>query len=206
MTKPRIFVAVPSCRDWKAEFGTSMISLTSHLTGKIYKGEIGAFIIRCQLASLLSLGREMLLAQAIEEDYTHILWIDDDTRFPHSVIDTMLSRDVDFLAANMCRKKLPCSPIANGFDFKAIDSRGKTGIEEVWRAGLGLCLMKVSCVKEIPAPRFEVLWLEQAKTYLGEDCYLCEQLKEKGVKLHIDHEVSQLVGHIGDYAYGYPAS
>lgn len=206
MTKPKIFVAIPSCRDWKAEFGSSMISLTSHLTLKLARGEIEGLGVRCQVASLLPLNRELLLSQAIDEGFTHILWIDDDTKFPHEVADLLLSRDVDYVAVNMCRKKFPISPIAQDFNGDVVESKGKTGIQEVSHAGLGMCMIKLECLKDIPAPRFEVLWLKNQNTYLGEDTYLCEMLKQKGVKLYVDHDASNMVGHIGDFAYGYPAS
>lgn len=201
--KPNIFVAVPSCRDWKFDFGTSMVNFVSYLTAKFYKGEIEGLIIRCQVASLLPLGREMLVRQALETKATHILWIDDDTKFPHEVIDSLLSRNVDYIAANMCRKQYPLVNTAHDQNGKPVDSTGKTGIQEVFHVGLGMCLINLDVLRNIPAPLFEVKWLDHLNTYQGEDMYLCDKLRANGVKMYIDHDVSNVIGHVGDHSYGF---
>lgn len=163
-------------------------------------------IIRCQVASLLPAGREMLLEMAIKEGYTHILWIDDDTDFSPEAVDYLLSRDVDFVAANFCRKQFPLTFTALGKDGNTVDSANKKGIEEVHQVGLGMALMKLSCLKDIPKPRFQVLWWEKVQQYVGEDIYLCHILREKGVKMYVDHDASNVIGHVGDFAYKFEAA
>src|SRR5665213_1982144 len=182
--KMKLYVGVPSCRDWKAGFGTSMIALTSMLTTMTNTGEIEDLAIHAQVSSLLSLGREILLTRAIDEGFTHILFIDDDTLFTNETVKSLISRDLDYVAVNFCRKQIPLSFCAVGLDGKQIDSTGKTGIEECMHVGLGMVLIKLSCLKEFPAPRFSVLWWEEAKTYMGEDTFFCHGLSERGVKFY----------------------
>jgi len=194
-------VAVPSCRDWKVDFGTSMTNLAVHLTSKFCRGDISGLFIHAQVASLLSLGRELLVRQALETDATHILFIDDDTKFRHEAIDFMLSRNVDYIACNMVRKQFPLTNTAYGKDGKSVDSLGKTGFEEVFHVGLGMCLINLDIIRNIPAPLFEVKWVPEKGTYQGEDMYFCDKLRAAGHKLYIDHDASNLVGHIGDFCY-----
>lgn len=198
---PNIFVAVPSSRDWKTEFGSSMICLSSHLSFKVQRGEIDGFNIRCRGSSLLPAGRQSLLDEALASDSTHILWIDDDTKFPSEVVDCFLSRNVDYIAANMLRKTIEFCPTAQDVDGNLIDSTYKTGIEEVSWVGLGLCMINLDSIRKIPSPHFEVVWLKEKNKYLGEDMYLCEKLRQAGIKMYVDHDVSKAVGHIGDYTY-----
>ena len=200
----KLFVATPSCRDWKAEFGNSIVRLSSHLTGKFIRGEIQGLLIGNQVTSLLSLGREILLETAFKSGSTHILWIDDDTKFETSAVDSLLSRDMDYVAANMVRKQFPIENIACGFDGKPVSSVCKSGIEEVFHVGLGMTLINLDVLREIPVPRFEIKWAPELKTYRGEDVFLCERLRANGVKLFIDHDASQLVSHIGDFYYETP--
>lgn len=201
---PNIFVAIPSARDWKNQFGTSLMMLSSFLTFMFHEKKINGFNIRCQPTSLLSAGRQKLLNEALESDSTHILWIDDDTKFPPEVINILLSRDVDYVAANICRKQIEHVPTAQSACGNVIDSIGKNGIEEAGWLGLGMCLIKLDAIRNIPAPHFEVIWLPEKQKYLGEDLYLCEKLYQNGVKIHVDHDVSQLIGHIGDFSYEFP--
>lgn len=205
--KPSIYIAIPTCRDWKAGFATSMLALTSKLTSDFYKGKIEGVHVNNQISSLLPWGRQLMLDDALKDDsFTHILWIDDDTKFNPSVIDSLLSRKLSFVAVNMCRKEIGSEGIAADENGKGIDSSGKHGIEEVSRTGLGMALMEISMLRKLKKPHFEIIWLEDRQTYMGEDDYLCGLIREAGFKLYIDHDASNMVGHIGDYSYGFTAN
>ncbi len=202
MAAPKIFVGIASARDWKLGFSTSMVHLTAHLCGLVYAKKLDNFAVRCQPASLLSISRDMLLQAAIDEGFTHILWIDDDTKFSSEAFDSMLSRDVDYVAMNFCKRTLPLTFCAHELGtLSPIDSGKRTGLEEVYQVGLGMALIKLDCLRDIPKPRFEVKWNELAGQYIGEDLYFCHLLKSKGVKLYVDHYASVLASHIGDYEY-----
>ncbi len=203
-TKPSIFVAVPSSRDWKVEFAMSMLSLASHLTEQCCNGELSGLQMRCQVNSLLPMGRQTLLNQALESGATHMLWIDDDTKFPVQAIDVLLSRDLDYVAGNVCRKQFPLSPTAQDEHGNVIDSTGKTGVQEASWLGLAFCLIRLDAIRSTSAPHFEVLYIPDENKYVGEDMYFCEKMREIGVKMYIDHDVSQRLGHIGDFSYEYP--
>lgn len=200
----KLFVATPSCRDWKRGFGSSMIKLTSHLTVKWCKGELGELYICDQPASLLPLGREILLDKAQKIGATHILWIDDDTDFLTECVDSLLSHDVDYVACNMMRKKFPLTATAYDKDNKSVSSIGKSGLEEVFHVGLGMTLIRMDVLNAIPCPHFQVTWLPELCTYQGEDMYLCDLLRANGVKMYVDHDASQFVAHVGDFSYETP--
>lgn len=199
---PSIYIAIPTCRDWKAGFATSMLALVSKLTTDYHQGLISGLHVNNQVSSLLPWGRQLMLDDAMSTDnFTHILWIDDDTKFSTKAFDSLLSRNLPFVAANMCRKEVGGSGIACGADGIGIDSAGRKGVEEVQRAGLGMVLMEIEMLRKLKKPHFEILWLEDRQCYLGEDDYLCGLIREAGYKIYIDHEASRRSGHIGDYEY-----
>ena len=201
LTKLRLFVATPSCRPWAAEYGNSMVNLSSHFALKWERKEIDSIWISSQVASLLPLGREILLDAATKLGATHILFIDDDTSFRPECVDSLISRDLDYVACNMVRKKFPITTTSYGKDGLPVSSVGKTGVEEVHHVGLGMTLIKMDAIKDIPCPHFEIKWLEDQCTYQGEDMYFCDKLRAAGIKLYVDHDASQLVSHIGDFMY-----
>ncbi|MDE2233458.1 MAG: hypothetical protein KGJ90_05105 [Patescibacteria group bacterium] len=203
---PFIFIGIPTVRDWKKNFGTSMLALISHLYHLHSIGKIANFMVRCQCSSLLPLGRQIILDDAIKNGCTHILWIDDDTDFHPKAFDYMLSRDLDYVAANLIKKQFPITPTAQGVDGKIISSEGKTGIEEVAWLGLAFCLMKTKILEGMTRPHFGVTYCQESGEYVGEDTFLCEKIHDKGIKLYVDHDASNLCGHIGDFSYRYPAA
>ena len=44
-------------------------------------------------------------------------------------------------------------------------------------------------------------YLPEADTYQGEDWSFCQACEEKGVPLYIDHDVSKVIGHVGNYEF-----
>lgn len=197
-----LFIATPSCRDPKFGYSISMLNLYIQLTKNGVNGkQLDGLVMdwRSQ-SSLLSAARQGALDTAIKEGATHLFMVDDDMSFPRNVIDRLAAHDKDFIACNYASKG-NCLPTAVGKEGK-VSSLGKTGLEEIGWVGMGCCLLRLSdAVKAIKPPHFEVMWLEETQSYLGEDYYFSEKLRHNNITLYIDHDLSNEIGHIGDYTY-----
>ena len=194
----KLLIAIPSNRDWKQEFALSLLQLALHLTKF---PEIEATISAKKNISVLSAGRQEAIFQAIRENHTHVLCLDDDMKFTPEAFDLLKNKDKDFVAANYLRKDgIPVSRGKKGEnDVEPVYSKGKNGIERVVFAGLGFCLIRVSSFKDIPAPHFEVKWNPHIQYYCGEDTEFCFLLSKHGIKIYVDHDSSKHVQHIGDF-------
>lgn len=199
----KLLIAANSNRAICPSFVVALINLFNRLNKIGVNGQPCEVVMHLQSnSSLLSAARQNALDSAIKDSCTHLLMLDDDMVFPGDVVDTFVSRDVDFIAANYVTKGLDSKPTAMGDGGKRVHSLGKTGVEEVGWVGLGCCLLRLSdAVKAIKRPHFECVWLEETQTYLGEDFYFAEKLRFGDVKLWVDHDVSQKIGHVGDYTY-----
>ncbi len=198
----KLLISTPSARDYKFQFATSMMNLMNYVNGKGVNGDRNVTLhLQMQAnASLLSAARENAFQMAIDEGFDYLLMVDDDMIFPVDTVDRLMGHGKDVVAVNYISKGPGGLPTAMNDDGKVF-SAGKAGLEEVGWIGLGVCLVRMAAVKDIPAPRFEVVWLPETKTYLGEDYHMSEILRRHGVALHIDHDLSHDVGHIGDYVY-----
>lgn len=197
----KLLIATPSGRDYKFQFATSLLNLMNYINGRGVNGKPAHLIMHLlSNASLLPDARQKSIQAAIDQECDYILMVDDDMQFPPDVVDRLQAHGVDVCAANYIAKGVGGKPTAMNDDGK-IYSKDKSGIEEVGWIGLGLCLMRIAAIKDIPPPWFEVVWLPETKSYLGEDYFYCETLRRHNVKIHIDHDVSHDIGHIGDYAY-----
>lgn len=200
-----LYIAVPTARDWKPEFGVSMIGLTHHLGRLSRQGKIRGFYLQNKITSLLPKGRQMMLDEALAGDYTHMLWIDDDTQFPAEVVDLLLSRDKPYVSVNMCKKVVGAGWCAKYKDGNEVVSTGKTGIEQAAWAGLGMALLDLRKLREsedFARPHFEIIWINDEVGYLGEDMYFCEKLRKAGCEIWVDHDAANLVSHVGNFGYG----
>jgi hypothetical protein len=157
--------------------------------------------------SLLSSARQRKLDLAIKGDYTHIAMFDDDMTFPKDTVHQLLKHEKDFVCANVCQKtpeKISgvCLDLKDG---KRINSDGAYGLEEVSYGTLACTLIRLDAIRHVQKPHFEVLWSPELNNneggYQGEDHYFMRKIREYGVKLYCDHDLTKQVAHVGDYPY-----
>lgn len=201
----KLFISVPSCRDWAPQFGTSMVLLAEHLVSTKLGGRLAcvqySFMFQ---ASCLSSSRESSLLFAQREGFTHWLSLDDDMVFPCDVVDKLIKHNLPVVCANYRRKQSEVVGICLDKDGKYLDSSGKTGLEEITYMGGGCNLIEVAAVKDIPSPRFSVLYVKEKESYMSEDYFFSMKLQENGVKMFCDHSVSNEVKHVGHVVYTFP--
>ncbi len=191
----KVLIAIPCCRDWKPAFGSALIGLVH------YSRIIDFNVYIMQGASVLPKARQGAVRKAIDEGYSHILFLDDDMGFPPDLLEVFSSHHLPVVAANYTRKTP--NPITQtcGIDGQPVKSFGKTGVEEVGWIGFGAVLIELDKIKDIENPLFETRWMPERNDFVGEDYYFCGKVRAHGIKVYIDHDVSNKVSHIGDYAY-----
>lgn len=194
----KLAIAIPSCRDWKPAFGSSLVGLVRYLSGRM---DFDMNIM--QGASVLPRARQMAVEWARSINATHLLCIDDDMKFPPDIAEKLLVHDEGIVACNYVTKGA-CKPIVHDLDGKPLTSSDRIGVQEVGWVGFGMVLIKLEAIKDIPMPLFEMRWLDDRKDFMGEDFYFCGKARAHGVKIYVDHDASTNIGHIGDYVYGEP--
>lgn len=210
MKNLRLFVAIPSGRDWCSGFGMCMVNLGMYFSRKVPGFEQQQMRILNRQGSLLANMRQDMIEIAFKGGATHLLFIDSDQTFPHDIIHRFLAHRKQVVAANVATKKFPPDPTARLNDgtyagrlcYTTPESKG---LEEVWRIGTGVMLLDLNLFKREEMKKvphwFDQRWDDRIGSYVGEDWGFCERLQAAGVKLYIDHDVSKEVGHIGSHTY-----
>lgn len=198
-----VAVCVPSGDLWMADFGKSLALMFSRFGVEKCKGvhyqQIG--LLNGQ-GSMLSQQRELMVKKVLQNNYTHILFLDSDMTFPMDLPQRMLAHRKEFVAANCVTRKKPILPIAHDMAAKRISSKNLTGLQEVDRVGLAVAMIEVQAIKRISGPPLFLMdWIPALGVYCGEDVYFCQKLREVGVKLYVDHDVSKKIGHLGYREY-----
>lgn len=204
----RLFIATPSCRDHSPHFVASLVGMVKHLAGNGVEGRtLEEFDVNIRpQSSNLPQARQIMLDDAVRRGFTHLLFLDDDMTFPFDMLDALANRGVPVVGANCCRKTLNgLYYTAAGEDRRPVPSKGRTGIQEVAKVGTGVMLIELAALVHVPRPHFEIQWREDAGCYRAEDVYFCEKLREHGVPIHIDHDVSHHVGHMGTFEHRFSA-
>jgi hypothetical protein len=193
----RLAIAVPALSNVPAIFANDLAMLYGET-----RSAVPAVTLAMMVGTFVHQAREKLLHDVTELwGATHILWLDADMTFPKDTALRLLAHDREIVAANYVTRVPPSRPTAKR-DGQCVSSLDATGLESVDHVGMGVFLMKTSVVANhypdlgLPRPRF---WYSTPTE--TEDVYFCRLLKAAGHDIWIDHDLSQSVGHIGQYTY-----
>jgi hypothetical protein len=150
--------------------------------------------------------RAELTLDAMREGCSHILFIDSDMRFPQDLVSRLLVHDLDIVATNCARRRMPTGPTAQVYKpdgerelvWTMFESKG---LQEVHSVGMGVMMIKSSVFKALSEPWYETPWRHDKRGYIGEDVFFCRKAREAGFKIWIDHDVSKEIGHIGMFEF-----
>jgi len=165
-----------------------------------------AISLKIMQGTIIQNQRADLCLDAMREGCSHILFIDSDMTFPQDMVQRLLKHDVDIVAANCARRRMPTGPTAQNYDengvrqlvYTMLDS---TGLEEVGSIGTGIMLIKKEVFQNMSEPWFDMPWQVVKRGYMGEDVFFCKKAQELGFKVYIDHDVSKEIGHIGTFEF-----
>lgn len=194
----KVYIAICSGRDWKAPFGASVCRMVHQ---SAMTPDLDIFVNVLQ-GNGISRARQMAIADAKAGGFTHILFLDDDMKFPPSLLIDLLAHNLPIMSINYARKEIGSKlGLTHGIDGAPVFSRDKTGIEEVGWVGFGGILIQLDKLDGLEDPFFEQRWLPERKDFLTEDSYFCMKVRTHGLTIHIDHDLSNKCAHIGDFAY-----
>jgi hypothetical protein len=165
-----------------------------------------AISLKISQGTLIANQRAELCLDAMREKCTHVLFIDSDMRFPQDMIERLLQHDLDIVATNCARRRMPTGPTAqiykeNGERELVYTMPESTGLQEVGSVGMGVMLIKANVFAKLAEPWFETPWRHDKRGYIGEDVFFCKKAREAGFKIWIDHDVSKEIGHIGMFEF-----
>jgi hypothetical protein len=167
----------------------------------------GSLMIYQVPGTLIFNQRERLAEEALKDGADAILWVDSDMRFPKDALEILLSRDLPIVGVNATTRRFPVKPTALDIDPETndlvkVNSKGKTGLEQVMGVGFGMVLIKKEVFLAAQKPWF---WFEQTDKggTIGEDIYFCAKAFDVGYQTVIDHDLSMHIRHIGTYEYGW---
>lgn len=206
-------ICVP-CGHPKAKFIESLATMIDHTHRCKFDGEIKIDTLIGQGALIADL-RMKILADAMKDSPTHILWIDDDMGFPEDSLVRLLNHNKPIVGVNYPRRRIPAGPVARKLDDSGwlYTTEESSGLEQALFTGMGLVLVNAGVIDALEAaeklPCFDTYYDKSNPDWgprgrlTGEDYHFFKVCREIGVDLWIDHDLSKQVVHMGDYPYNY---
>lgn len=208
VAKPiRILIGMPIGRPIEVEPHCSWARLLAYMAANPrYVGmdihETGAYI---------DYNRNLIAKRAISENAEYVCMIDSDMGYPHTVVDTLISRNKDVIG---CVYYSPSHDTNTGKDIvirpMLFDYNVKTKKFHPWpkcdkkepfmidAMGTGIMLIKTKVFKKLPRPWF--FFFERRWEIMGEDLGFCLQCIGKKIEIWVDPTIETF--HIKPYRYG----
>lgn len=202
MADLRIAVCVPGER-WKSGFGNDLANAVICFANSKYYGGKKEVEVFTATGSILPEVRTRLVASAAKWDATHMLFLDDDMRFPRDVIQCLIRHNLPIVGANYSRRTHPLYTTAYKADKSGqlLTRPGDRDLVEVSHFGTGCMLIDMRVFEMVDLPFFAFQYDERGMMTQGEDVYFCHKAAEAGIKLYVDQELSQHIKHIGDWEF-----
>jgi glycosyltransferase involved in cell wall biosynthesis len=142
--------------------------------------------------------RNLIIAQALQHNCSHVLFIDDDMAFEPDMLMRLLAHDKDIVTGYYLMRNYPHKPLI--FDARERDGSCRPywprddehGLIKIVNAGLGACLIKTTVFQKMPQP-----WItlgELTKDEWCDDISFFNRARDLGFEMYCDLDC--LVGHM----------
>lgn len=202
----KVMIGTPSAGIVHAAYASSLVGLCLHyLTHPVFGREKEPKLMNMLMLIGSSIGenRDKIVNQAIKEDCSHVLFIDDDMGFDADCLNIALMRKMPIVLANYRRKSPTATFISRNVDNSdnIVTTPEKDSLEECSFGGFGFCLIERQVLDAIPMPRFLAVYDPTSGVYTTEDKPFYEAARAAGFPAFVDHRISKKVTHNGSYQY-----
>lgn len=204
----RILVAYPAHDEVKAMFAYDLARLTGFIGVSMMPQIVSRMNLLCVNGTLIAPQRRDIAATALANDYTHILWLDGDMRFPKDTLSRLLKHNKPIVGASYPGRRSPFGTTAYRYNDTSKPEvvytySWSTGLEKVDVLGMGCLLTEVEVFRKVPQPWFPIQWGQVNGEWQihGEDAGFLEWAAKAGYDIYLDHDLSKEVKHIGQIEY-----
>ena len=188
MKKPfKLLIAVPTTDYMHADFVLSLIRLQAHLQheGISHQVEVVA-------GTLVYLARNKLACKAINDGYTHILFLDSDMVFDETVVEDLLFCGKDFVCGAFQGRRRPYGSCIFT-SLRPVERVKHYGAEpfRVEGCGMACTIIRTEILKNVQE-KFGTTFMPTAE--FGEDLAFCWRAMQTGAEVWCDPSVR--IGHI----------
>jgi hypothetical protein len=186
----KLLIAIPCYDSCRPEFVASLTTLEKRLNNDGIPFDVGIIS-----GTLVYMARDALARHAVNNDYTHVLWLDCDMVFGDSILEDLMMCGKDMVCGRFISRHNPYLPTI--FSSLTPEVKRITEIPEetfrIYACGFACVLMTVEILRTVMINNNGKCFLPTAK--LSEDLAFCQRVNGQGFEIW--REPTARVGHIG---------
>lgn len=185
----RLLIAVPTTDYVHADFVKSLARLQCELGRRRVD-----YNVEIQSGTLVYFARNRLANKAINEKYTHVLWLDSDMVFDEQIVDDLMEVGKDMVCGAFVSRRPPYGPcIYTSIEKNNIQKVKDFGIRPFQVAGCGFAAV-LTTTELLQAVNQKYGTCFQPTDYYGEDLAFCWRVNQLGREIWCEPTVRP--GHI----------
>lgn len=184
----KITIGIPCNRQIKSKTVLSLMELVAFSEYDFH------FVIATE-GYTISENRNYIVAQALKNGSSHLLFIDDDMVFPKDTLNRLLEHNKEIVGINAHSRCLPLIDTVEPLEGQEIPKQ----FAKVKAVGGGILLINLSIFDKINRPWFSTIVHPFGWTEMGEDSWFCREAEKSGYDIWCDPTIE--IGHIGDFIY-----
>lgn len=204
----KVAVCVPSNGTWRDQFGWSLAGMLLWTATAVPQLPV---VFHGNSCSSIPYNRMNLIGEAINQtDATHILFLDSDMVFPRDTLCRLLVHDLDVVGAIYSNRGGTAVTATDSVETRSrstlVVHDGEKGLRRIEAMGLGVTLIKATVFDQVPPSCFEMRWMPDLATVEGEDYSFFRAVKDAGIAVYADMDLSWEIGHLGSVPFGIGAT
>ena len=185
----RLMIAVPTNDYVHADFVVSLTKLTAELTRKGI-----AHDVEIKAGTLVYIARNRLACRAVNEKYTHVLWLDSDMTFEPNILEDLMDSGKEMVCGAFVSRRPPYGPcIYSSIRKNDVQKVKEFGLAPFRVEGCGFaCVLTTTELIQAVQQKFGTAF--NPTDYYGEDLAFCWRVRNLGREIWCDPTVRP--GHI----------
>jgi len=190
-------------------FAFDLASMLVYSQGTLVAEGLAELTMMMRKGTYVHTARESLCEEVLQAGYDFILWLDSDMRFPRDTLTRLLQHGKAMVGANYSTRGAPYRYVAietlenehAGEGRQLATTEESTGLAKVAAIGFGALLMRTTVLTSMLEDRPWFFYEYGDAGHVGEDVFFCQKARKHDWEIYVDHDLSKLVAHIGQFEY-----
>lgn len=187
----KICIGLPTNRGVKPQTALSLLNMIAHSKYRFH------FVISTKGYNTAE-NRNRIVAQAMQNNCTHLLLTDDDMTYDPDSLDRLVAHNKEIVGATAnVRGEHPDEVETLVVEY--LEERSETEVFKVKAIGGAMLLIDLSIIPKLETPLFWYKVHKIGMVEMSNDYWFCEKAREAGFDIWCDPTIK--MGHLGDYEY-----
>jgi len=202
----KVLIAVPSFDLCHSDFTTSLAGLLMHRAYDRAMSRDVKIAYQNVKSTIIHSARAILVQSAMDNDCTHILFLDSDLTFPPNTLNRLIAHHQPFVCATYVKRHPPHELLGkpNEEAAKYKQSVKPMGVIQMEEVPLGCALISLRVFDRLPRPHFSYVCGPTPADDISEDIGFCRAVRASGESIYCDPTLSRELGHLTTKAMRLP--